>query len=114
MDDSLHHNCFRQFSLLEVYLIYMTSRFPPEVVTNVFFFFFTASRQALGPTQPPIQWVSEALTSGVKQLGREVDHSPPYTAEVKTAWSYTSTPPYIFMAWYLIKRWILHDDVVLS
>jgi hypothetical protein len=24
---------------------------------------------------------------------READHSPPFSAEVKNAWSYTSTPP---------------------
>jgi len=28
---------------------------------------------------------------------------PPSSAEVKT-WSYTSTPPYVFMAWYLVKH----------
>jgi len=28
-----------------------------------------------------------------KQPGREADHSPPSSAEVKDAWSYTSTPP---------------------
>jgi hypothetical protein len=30
---------------------------------------------------------------GVKQPVREVDHSPPSSAKVKNAWSYTSTPP---------------------
>jgi hypothetical protein len=29
---------------------------------------------------------------GVKLPGREADHSPPSNAEVKNAWSYTSTP----------------------
>jgi hypothetical protein len=43
----------------------------------------TASRPALGPTQPPIQWVTEALPLGVKRLGREADHSPPSSTEVK-------------------------------
>jgi hypothetical protein len=32
-------------------------------------------------TQPPIQWVSGALSSGIKQLGREADHSPPHSAD---------------------------------
>jgi hypothetical protein len=41
------------------------------------------SRPALGPTQPPVQWVPEALTLGVKRPEREVDHSPPYSAKVK-------------------------------
>jgi hypothetical protein len=30
--------------------------------------------------------------SGVKRPEREIDHSPPSSAEVKNAWSYTSTP----------------------
>jgi hypothetical protein len=47
------------------------------------FFFTTVSRTALGPTQPPIQWVPGALSLGVKQLGCEADHSPPSSAKVK-------------------------------
>jgi hypothetical protein len=35
---------------------------------------------------------------GVKQQGREADHSPPTSAEVKKMWLYTSTPLYVFMA----------------
>jgi len=30
---------------------------------------------------------------------READHSPPSSAEVENAWSYTSTPQYVFMVW---------------
>jgi hypothetical protein len=47
------------------------------------FLFTTASRTALGPTQPPIQWVPGALSLGVKRPGREADYSPPSSAEVK-------------------------------
>jgi hypothetical protein len=47
------------------------------------FLLTTASRTALGPTQPPIQWVQEALSLGVKRPGREADHSPPSSAKVK-------------------------------
>jgi hypothetical protein len=53
-------------------------------------FFTTASRTALGPTQPPIQWVPGALSLGVKRPGREADHSPP--------------SQYAFMAWCLVKH----------
>jgi hypothetical protein len=52
-----------------------------------FFLFTIASRPVLGPTQPPIQWVP-----GVQRTGRESDHSPPSSAEVKNALSYTSAP----------------------
>jgi hypothetical protein len=47
------------------------------------FLFITASRTAVGSTQPPIQWVTGALSLGVKRPGREADHSPPPSAEVK-------------------------------
>jgi hypothetical protein len=47
------------------------------------FLFITASRPAMEPTQSPIQWVPWALSLGVKRPGREADHSPPSSAEVK-------------------------------
>jgi hypothetical protein len=68
------------------------------------FLFTTVSRTALGPTQPPIQWVTGALSLGVKLPGREAAHSPPSSAEVKNAWSYTSTSQHVFMAWCLVKH----------
>jgi hypothetical protein len=46
------------------------------------FLFSTTSRMALGPTQPPSQWVPEALSLGVKWPGCDADHSPPSTAKV--------------------------------
>jgi hypothetical protein len=67
------------------------------------FLFATVSSPALGPTQPPIQWVPGALSLGVKWPGREADHSPPSSAEVKNSWSCTSTPQYAFMARCSIK-----------
>jgi hypothetical protein len=57
------------------------------------FLFTTASRTALGLTQPPIQWVPGALSLRVKRPGRESDHSPLSSAEIKNAWRNTSTPP---------------------
>jgi len=51
------------------------------------------SRQDLGPTQPPIQWVPWVLSLRVKRPGCEADHSSPASAEVNNTWSYTVTPP---------------------
>jgi hypothetical protein len=63
------------------------------------FLFSTASRTALGPTQPPIQWVPWA-----KRQGREADHSPPSSAKTKNEWRYTSSLHYVFMTWFLVKH----------
>jgi hypothetical protein len=58
-----------------------------------FFPLATASTPALGPKQSLVHWVSGALTPERKWLGREAEHLPPPSAEVKIAWSYTSIPP---------------------
>jgi hypothetical protein len=50
------------------------------------------SLRHLGPTQSPIQWVPGDLSPVVKRLGHEADHSS-ISAEFKSAWSVTSTPP---------------------
>jgi hypothetical protein len=63
------------------------------------FLFTTASRTALGSTQPPIQWVTGALSLGVKRTGREANHSSHLVPRSKNVWSYISTPQYAFMAW---------------
>jgi hypothetical protein len=47
------------------------------------FLFITASRTALGPTQPPIEWVQGALSLGVKRPGLEAHHSFPSSAAVE-------------------------------
>jgi hypothetical protein len=70
--------------------------------TLLFTFTFTASSPALEPTRPPMQWVPGDITLGIRRPGREANHSPPSSPEVKNAWSNTST---------LLVR--LHD-VVLS
>jgi len=41
------------------------------------------------------------ISLGVMQPGHETDHSPPPSVEVKNAWSYTSTPQFVFVAWHL-------------
>jgi hypothetical protein len=48
-----------------------------------FFSLSSVSRPALGPTQPPVQWVPGVLSPGVKaRPGRDAEHSPPSSAEV--------------------------------
>jgi hypothetical protein len=47
------------------------------------FLFTTASRTALGPTQPPMQCVPGAFSLEVKRQSYEADHSPPSNAEVE-------------------------------
>jgi hypothetical protein len=53
------------------------------------------------PTSYPM--VTGGFSPGGKRPGREVDHSPPASAEVKIMWIYTSAPPYAFMAYCLIS-----------
>jgi hypothetical protein len=61
------------------------------------FLFSTVSRLALGPTQPPIQWVLGAFSPGAKRPGREANHSPLSSAEVKNGGAIPplqNTPPW--------------------
>jgi hypothetical protein len=76
-------------------------------------FFTTASRPALGPTQPPIQWVPGTLSVGVKRLGREANHSPPSSAEIKEC-VYLYFPSLHTPSWLCaqFKNW-LRDDFTL-
>jgi hypothetical protein len=34
----------------------------------------TASTPALGPTQPPTEWLPRTFSPGLRRLGREADH----------------------------------------
>jgi hypothetical protein len=55
-------------------------------------FHVVQTSSGVNPTYPG------ALFPGVKRPGREADHSPPASAEVKKIWIYTSIPPCPFMA----------------
>jgi hypothetical protein len=44
-----------------------------------------------------------ALSPGVERPGRELYHSYPSKADVKNVWSYTSTPPYVFKAVFILS-----------
>jgi hypothetical protein len=76
------------------------------------FLFTTVSRPALEPTQLASKG-ARGLYLVVRPPMSEADHSPPSSVEIKNAWSYTSTPQYlfvacclvnVFMAWYLVKH----------
>jgi hypothetical protein len=64
-----------------------------------FFLLSMLSRPTLGPNQPSIQRVPEALSLAIKRPGRKADHSRPAGAEVKNTWICTTTPPHIFVAY---------------
>jgi hypothetical protein len=51
------------------------------------FLFAAAFREAMEPTQPPIQCAPGALYLRVKRRAHEADHSRPSSSEVKNAWS---------------------------
>jgi hypothetical protein len=56
--------------------------------------------------------VPGALSPKVKRPEREDDHSPPCSAEVKNAWSFTSTSLYNFIALCLVMHRIYHHGMV--
>jgi hypothetical protein len=60
------------------------------------------------PPRPDRLWGPHRLLANVykwvKRPGLEVNHTPPSSVEVKNTRSFTSTPPYVFMAWYLVKQ----------
>jgi hypothetical protein len=60
--------------------------------------FSTLCRPVLGPTQPPIQRLTEALSPEIKRPILETDFFPPPNAEVKKTWISRFTSPYAFMA----------------
>jgi hypothetical protein len=78
-----------------------------------FLLFATASSPVLGPTQHPNQLLRGTLSLSVKRPGRESGHSPPSSADVKNAWSYTPTSP-IRLRGLVFKQEIHLHDVVFS
>jgi hypothetical protein len=67
-----------------------------------FWFVTDLLRQALGPTQPPIQWVPGALSLVVKRSGREADlHVVPRS---RMRGAIPPLPQHIFIARCLVKH----------
>jgi hypothetical protein len=90
----------------------ITLRFPAHAGMSLF---STASRQGLRPTQSPIQPVTVAPTRGeVKLVEGENYQSPPSSAEVMNAWSYTSTPCWIYTGHYNMESQDTRECAILS
>jgi hypothetical protein len=68
------------------------------------FLFFKPSRPALCPTQPPIYLIAGVYSPRANRQWSESNHSPPSMDESKNPWSYTSSPPYVCIAWCLIRH----------
>lgn len=62
------------------------------------FFFSKATKLSSG------RRVSRGFCPGMKRLEREADHPLPISRNIKSAWIYTRTAPYIFTAWDLIMH----------
>jgi hypothetical protein len=67
------------------------------------FHFSTASRTALGPTQPPIQLVPGALSLRIKRVEREADHSH-LVPRSRMHGDITPLPQYALMEGCLVKH----------
>jgi hypothetical protein len=65
---------------VEMFATNITNKIKCMSTNSTNFNFSIFSRPAVGPTQPPFEWVPGALSPGVKRHGREADHSPPDTA----------------------------------
>jgi hypothetical protein len=53
---------------------------------------FASPQRCKTCTQPPIQWEPSAVSRGVKRSGRESDHSPTSSAEIKGVELYLHSP----------------------
>jgi hypothetical protein len=71
------------------------------------FLFSTACRPPRRPRRSPIYWVPGALYPEVKRQGREADHLPPSSAEVKNG---GAIPPLLHMSSWHSAQLIKHTD----
>jgi hypothetical protein len=56
------------------------------------------------PLRPHWFWLPGALSLGIKRPGREADHSPPSSAEVKNVWTVLALHQNAFMAWFSVIK----------
>jgi hypothetical protein len=67
---------FRQVTIILVFFLYTNIILDTKTT-------FRKTRLSLGPTQPPMQCETGAITPEVKRPGREADHSPPSSKKGK-------------------------------
>jgi hypothetical protein len=92
----------------QILLLYVLFQYHPTIyawishMDSLLLFFWTkqSARAGSGTTH----WVLRALSSGLKRMGREADHSPQSDAETRNTFSYTSCPPTVLLMWCLIKH----------
>jgi hypothetical protein len=80
-------------------------------------FLFSAScRPVLGSTQPPIQWIVEALSPGVKRPGREADHHLQLVPRSRKCGCIHPLPhtPSWHSAWLVMHRYIFNFYDIVS
>jgi hypothetical protein len=65
------------------------------------FLFSTASKPAIGPTQPPTQYAAGDPSPEIKRPGREAEHPPQSSVEVKNGGAIPPLP-HVFTAQCLI------------
>jgi hypothetical protein len=75
-----------------------------ESFVGLIFLFTTMFRPTLEAHLASYPVGSGGSFSELKWPGTRAEHLPASNAKIKNVWSYTSTPPYIFMAWCLVQH----------
>lgn len=80
------------------YAMGLTTRFDSQYIIE-----FSLHHHIYGSNGAPIHRTSRVIIVRIKWLGHNHNHSSPSSVGIKTAWSFTSTSPNIFMVRCLIR-----------